>query len=67
MSSTVFLPLLAQLLMSSLFVWDGILQLRNPGSTAQFLHCSHAGAQDRGLDLDSSASARRPGAVGGLL
>ena len=36
MSSKVFLPPLARLLMSSLFVWDGIVQLRNPGGTAQY-------------------------------
>jgi putative oxidoreductase len=36
MSSKVFLPPLARLLMSSLFVWDGILQLRDPIDTAKF-------------------------------
>ncbi|MBV8091009.1 MAG: DoxX family protein [Alphaproteobacteria bacterium] len=44
MSSTVFLPPLARLLMSSLFVWDGILQLRNPGSTAQYFATVHVPA-----------------------
>jgi putative oxidoreductase len=27
---------LARLLMSSLFIWDGIVQLRNPGATAKY-------------------------------
>ena len=31
MSGKAFLLPLARLLMSSLFVWDGIVQLRNPG------------------------------------
>jgi putative oxidoreductase len=33
---TLLLPL-ARLLMSSLFIWDGILQLRNPSGVAQYL------------------------------
>ena len=36
MSSKAFLLLFARLLMSSLFVWDGVLQLRNPGGTARY-------------------------------
>jgi putative oxidoreductase len=31
-----FLPLLARLLMCSLFIWDGVLQLRNPAGTADY-------------------------------
>ena len=31
MNGKAFLLPLARLLMSSLFVWDGIVQLRNPG------------------------------------
>ena len=34
MNGKAFLLPLARLLMSSLFVWDGIVQLRNPGGTA---------------------------------
>ena len=41
MSSPAFLPPLARLLMSSLFVWDGIVQLRNPGGTAQYFASLH--------------------------
>ena len=42
--SKVFLPPLARLLMSSLFVWDGIVQLRNPGGTAQYFASVHVPA-----------------------
>ena len=44
--SKVFLPPLARLLMSSLFVWDGIVQLRNPGGTAQYFASVHVPAPD---------------------
>jgi putative oxidoreductase len=44
MSSTAFLPPLARLLMSSLFVWDGIAQLRNPDGTAQYFASVHVPA-----------------------
>jgi hypothetical protein len=36
MSSKAFLLLFARMLMSSLFVWDGVVQLRNPGGTARY-------------------------------
>ena len=36
-----YLPPLARFLMSSLFVWDGILQLRSPGATAQYFASVH--------------------------
>jgi putative oxidoreductase len=36
-----YLPPIARLLMSSLFIWDGILQLRNPGATAQYFAGVH--------------------------
>jgi len=36
-----FLPPLARVLMSSLFIWDGILQLRNPEDTAGFFASVH--------------------------
>lgn len=32
----IYLLPIARLLMSSLFVWDGVLQLRNPSGTVQF-------------------------------
>src|SRR5262249_6216484 len=31
-----YLLALARLLMSSLFIWDGVIQLRNPGAAAQY-------------------------------
>jgi putative oxidoreductase len=46
MSGTAFLMALARLLMSSLFVWDGIVQLRNPGGTAQYFASVHVPAPD---------------------
>ena len=46
MSSKAFLLLFARLLMSSLFVWDGIVQLRNPGGTAQYFAGVHVPAPD---------------------
>jgi putative oxidoreductase len=33
--------LLARLLMCSLFVWDGVLQLRNPDAAAQYFQSVH--------------------------
>src|SRR5271169_3465451 len=41
MNGKAFLLPLARLLMSSLFVWDGILQLSNPGGTAQYFASVH--------------------------
>ena len=46
MSGKAFLLPLARLLMSSLFVWDGIVQLRNPGGTAQYFASVHVPAPD---------------------
>ena len=31
-----YLPVVARLLMCSLFIWDGVLQLRNPTGTAEY-------------------------------
>jgi putative oxidoreductase len=31
-----YLPALARLLMCSLFIWDGVIQLRNPSDTADY-------------------------------
>jgi putative oxidoreductase len=39
--SKAFLLPLGRLLMSSLFIWDGVLQLRNPGGTAQYFAKMH--------------------------
>jgi hypothetical protein len=41
MTGKAFLLLLARLLMSSLFVWDGTAQLRNPGGVAQYFASVH--------------------------
>ena len=46
MNGKAFLLPLARLLMSSLFVWDGIIQLRNPGGTAQYFASLHVPAPD---------------------
>src|SRR5215469_14562293 len=46
MSVQVLLLPLARLLMLSLFVWDGIVQLRNPGGTAQYFASVHVPAPD---------------------
>ena len=46
MSAEVFLLPLARVLMSSLFIWDGIVQLRNPGGTAQYFASVHVPAPD---------------------
>jgi putative oxidoreductase len=45
-SSKAFLQPFARLLMSSLFVWDGIVQLRNPGTTARYFANVHVPAPD---------------------
>ena len=41
-----FLPLLGRLLMSSLFIWDGIAQLSNPAGTAQYFASVHVPLPD---------------------
>jgi putative oxidoreductase len=41
-----YLPALARVLMSSLFIWDGVLQLRNPGGTAQYFASVHVPVPD---------------------
>src|SRR3954447_13244523 len=40
---------IARLLMSSLFVWDGIVQLRNPTGTAQYF--ARVGAPSPGIAI----------------
>jgi len=42
----VYLPPFARFLMSSLFIWDGILQLRDPGGTARYFASVHVPAPD---------------------
>jgi putative oxidoreductase len=44
--SKALLLLFARLLMSSLFVWDGVVQLRNPGGTARYFASVHVPAPD---------------------
>ena len=46
MRGKAFLLPLARLLMSSLFVWDGVVQLRNPGGTARYFASVHVPAPD---------------------
>ena len=41
-----YLPPFARFLMSSLFIWDGILQSRNPSGTAQYFASVHIPAPD---------------------
>lgn len=36
-----FVLLLARLLMCSLFIWDGVLQLRNPAAAAEYFNSVH--------------------------
>src|SRR5262249_8026400 len=68
MTGTALLPPLARLLMSSLFILDGIVQLRNPGGTAQYFDSVHVPAPAIAvLDLDTRPSARRLGAARGFL
>jgi len=35
-ATKAYLPPLARLLMCSLFIWEGVLQLRNPANTADY-------------------------------
>ena len=44
MIGKALLLLLARVLMSSLFVWDGVLQLWDPGGTAQYFASVHVPA-----------------------
>jgi putative oxidoreductase len=41
-----YLPVLGRLLMSSLFIWDGIVQLRDPASSAQYFASVHVPLPD---------------------
>ena len=41
-----YLPPLARLLMSSLFIWDGILALRDPSGTAKYFANLHVPIPD---------------------
>jgi len=42
----VYLPPFARFLMSSFFIWDGILQLRDPGGSARYFAGVHVPAPD---------------------
>ena len=44
-AKTTLLPL-ARLLMSSLFIWDGVFELRNPGATIGYLTSLHVPARN---------------------
>jgi putative oxidoreductase len=46
MNRTALLLLLARLLMSSLFIWDGINMFSNPAGTAQYFASAHVPAPD---------------------
>jgi len=63
MNGKAFLLPLARLLMSSLFVWDGIVQLRNPGGTARYFasgaHWVRPRGSRAGTDAERALSARR--------
>ena len=55
-------PVLARVMMASLFIWDGILQLRNPGGTAKYFASVHVPAPGTSrLDLCRCSSSRRLG------
>jgi putative oxidoreductase len=41
LNSTAYLLPVARLLMSGLFIWDGILQLRDPGGTTEYFESLH--------------------------
>ena len=45
-AAKAYLVPLARILMSSLFIWDGLLQLRNPGGTAHFFASVHIPVPD---------------------
>ena len=62
MSSNAFLLLFARLMMSSLFVWDGVVQLRNPVGTARYFARVHVPAPDI-ADLDTGPSVWRSSAA----
>jgi putative oxidoreductase len=42
----VYVPPFARFLMSSFFIWDGILQLRDPGGSARYFASVHVPAPD---------------------
>ena len=45
-NSKTYLLALARVLMGSLFIWDGVLQLRNPSATAQYFASVHVPLPD---------------------
>jgi putative oxidoreductase len=44
--SKAYLLAFARLLMASLFIWDGVIQLRNPGAAAQYFASVHVPLPD---------------------
>jgi putative oxidoreductase len=50
-NKTTYLLPPARLLMSSLFVWDGVLQLRNPAGTVQYFISVHVPIPDAAVWL----------------
>jgi putative oxidoreductase len=45
-NKNAYLLAFARLLMSSLFIWDGVIQLRNPGAAAQYFASVHVPLPD---------------------
>ena len=50
----IYLPPFARFLMSSFFIWDGILQLRDPGGSARSFASVHVPAPDLAVWLSSA-------------
>ncbi|MCX7313275.1 MAG: DoxX family protein [Hyphomicrobiales bacterium] len=61
----VYLPPLARLLMSSLFIWDGIVQLRDPAGTVKYFAAVHVPMPDAAVWI--SIAAHLVGGLGILL
>jgi putative oxidoreductase len=53
-NSKPYLLLLARFLMSSLFIWDGILQLRDPGGTIEYFASLHVPVPDVAIWVSSA-------------
>jgi putative oxidoreductase len=53
-NNRTYLLVLARVLMSSLFIWDGILQLRNPSATAQYFASVHVPLPDVAVWISSA-------------
>jgi putative oxidoreductase len=53
-NTKAYLLVFARVLMSSLFIWDGILQLRNPSATAQYFASVHVPLPDLSVWVSSA-------------